>query len=581
MYSLDLTGFSEYLFTLGILLAFGGIIFSAWMSRKHIISMIKESKIRKWHLIGALIIALLFLSAEIAIVKPTQLLFFDDAIYQAGALDLLRMGQAWMCNYGSPLTCYSGQIYHEPIGTSFTLAIGYLFFGVQTSTAYGTLIAVTFLAVIMSFFVATLLLDDPIAGLFSELILGLSPVVLVWAAPTTSDMPMLFYSLVAIFFLILFIKRKDRYTLLGVLLSISLVSYMKVDALIYVPVMLLMFIVLDKGGIRKNFLIFKRNVLETAFLVVLLVFVISIMPEAVYTYNQITTGNYGVNMGGTPSYGCFLMPNSPSKQETLGFSNFLVNFCSNVQFWFNSYSSNYIMQPILYTIMAILGAIALALRKPRVIAALLIWFLAFFVVYTSFYAGSVLYGVDWRFMLALIAPVSIAAGYFASLSFAKNIKRFSKIGSAHRKLSIAVKIAAYAIVFIAIFYPIYAMEPLLSIQPSNIPQAANARYYENFINNNVSKVPANCLIFSYDPTLIIINNRTSAQMGDLYQSNYYTYTKQYSCLVVDIGYWCYTPDNYCGYVENNFDLKSIVNSTYLPSNETFGLYMITGIKNMS
>ncbi len=578
---MDLSGFSEYLFTLGILLAFGGIIFSAWMSRKHIAKMIKDSGIRRWHLIGALIIALLFLSAEIAIVKPTQLLFFDDAIYQAGALDMLRMGQAWMCNYGTPLTCYSGQIFHEPIGASFTLAIGYLLFGVHLNVTYGTMIAVTFIAVIMSFFVATLLLEDPIAGLFSELILGLSPIVLVWAAPTTSDMPMLLYSLVAMFFLILFIKQKNRYTLLGMLLSISLVSYLKVDALLYAPVMLLMFIVLDAGGVKKNFRLFKRNILETAFLVVLLVFVVSIMPEVVYTYNQITTGNYGVNMGGTPSYGCFLMPVSPSTPETLGLSNFLVNFCSNVQFWFNSYSSEYIIQPILYTSMAILGAIALAFKKPKVIAALLIWFLAFFGVYTSFYAGSVLYGVDWRFMLALIAPVCIAAGYFASLSFAKNIKALGKIGSARRRLALAARVAAYALVFVAIFYPLYAMEPLLSIQPSSIPQAANARYYENFVYNNIGKVPADCLIFSYDPTLMIINNRTSAQIGDLYADDYSNYTNRYSCLVVDIGYWCYTPDNYCGYLQSNFNLKDIVNATYLPSNEVFGFYRIVGLKNAS
>lgn len=581
VFELDLSGFSEYLFTIGILIAFIGVAFSAFMSKKHIAKMLRESNIRKWHLIGAVVIAVIFLSAEIAIVKPTQLLFFDDAIYQAGALDMLRMGQAWMCNYGTPFTCYSGQIFHEPIGTSFTLALGYLFFGVHIGVTYGTMLMVTFIAVVISFFVAAVLLEDPIAGLFSELILGLSPIVLVWAMPTTSDMPMLLYSLVAVFFLLLFIRQKDRYTLLGLLLSISLVTYMKVDALLYLPVLLLMFIVLDKGGVKKNLRLLRKNWLETAFLAALLIFVVSIMPEAVYTYNQYTTGNYGANMGGAPSYRCFLMPNAPSTPETLGFSNFLVNFCSNVQFWFNDYKSSYVMQPFLYTCMAIIGAITLAFRKPRVIAALLIWFFAFFVVYTSFYAGSVLFGVDWRFMLALIAPVSIAAGYFASLSFAKESRTLKRISVSNRRLSLGIRFAVYAVILAAIFYPLYAMEPLLAIQPAAIPQAANARYYESFVYNSISRVPAKCLIFSYDPTLMIINNRTSIQLGDLYPDNYYNYTSRYSCLVVDIGYWCYTPNNYCGYIHSNFNLKSIINTTYQPLGNTFGFYKIIGLKNNS
>ena len=35
----------------------------------------------------------------------------------------------------------------------------------------------------------------------------------------------------------------------------------------------------------------------------------------------------------------------------------------------------------------------------------------FFMLYTSFYAGGVLYGVDWRFMLSLAAPAAILGGY--------------------------------------------------------------------------------------------------------------------------------------------------------------------------
>ncbi|MCL4389741.1 glycosyltransferase family 39 protein [Candidatus Marsarchaeota archaeon] len=578
---MDLTSLSEYLFTAGILIAFVGTIFSAVMERRHIAKILKGSGIRRRHVIGAVIVALIFLTTEIAIVKPTQLLFFDDTIYQGGAVSLLSSGQAWMCNYGNPHTCYSGQIFHEPIGASFILAIGFAIFGVHLAVTYGVMLTVTFAAVLMIFLVGTLLLEDPVAGIFSGLILGLTPVVLVWAFPTTSDMPMMLFSLVAMFFLLVFIKRKSIYTFAAMLLSISLVTYFKVDALIYPPLFLVLFLILDRNGIRNNFKRFRRNILETGFLIVIFVFVLSILPEAIYTFTQYTSASYGLGQMVYVTQSCSASAGSFNPTHNLGLQNFEANFCTNALFWFNTYKNEYIMQPLLYTLLAIAGGVAMIVfRKKREFLALLVWFGTFFAIYTSFYAGSVQFGVDWRFMLATMPPVAIAGGYIASLPFlrgAKNRKK-ARLRSGFAK---ALRIALYAVIVFIIFYPLYAMEPLLSISPSQIPQAGNARFYEAFVYNNVSKVPASCLIFSYDPTLMIINNRTSDQLGNLYPQDYSTYKSQYNCLVVDWGYWCFTPNNYCSVIKSEFNLRSIVNSTYTPENQTYGFYYITGLKNGS
>ena len=562
-------GIDEYVFTLGILIAFVGTIVSIIFARKQILSVLKDSGIRWKHVAAALIIAALFVSVELAIVKPTQLLFFDDAIYQAGAVNLLRTGQAWMCDYGTPYTCYSGEIFHEPIGTSFTLAIGFALFGVHLGVAYHTMLVVALVSVFLSFLVGSVLLKDPIAGLFSELLFGLSPVVLVWSMPTTSDMPMLAYSMLAIFLMLVFLKKKNVFTFMGMLLALSLVAYMKVDAALYIVVVLFLYIILErKENIMK---LVRKNVMNTKVLVVILIFALSVIPEVVYSFTQLTTGSYGYQ-GSYLQMSC--TPNVPFIQanSSISLQNFEANLCGNLSFWLNTYKSNYIMQPLFFTLLGIAGAAAMFLKKRREMLALVIWFAAFFVLYTSFYGGSVTFGIDWRFMLALIAPASIFGGYAMSFSYLKWMQR--------RKMPIVIaKASGIAVLLVLAFYSFYSLVPLLGVQPSALPQAGDARFYEGFVYNNSISIPSSCLVFSYDPTLFIVNNRTSAQLTDIYASSYASYKSEYSCLVFDRGYWCYTPNNYCTYVQNTFVLQNISTSVYTQQNKTYGFYYITGIRN--
>ncbi|MEM0149671.1 MAG: hypothetical protein QXW10_02125, partial [Candidatus Micrarchaeaceae archaeon] len=121
----------EYSLTVGILVAFFGLIAGIVLDRKGIAGTFKRHRIGRQQLAIALIIAVLFVAIEVVLVKPTQQLFFDDAIYQGMALDMLHTGQAVMCDYGTPTTCYIGEIFHEPIGTAFNFAIAFLAFGVH------------------------------------------------------------------------------------------------------------------------------------------------------------------------------------------------------------------------------------------------------------------------------------------------------------------------------------------------------------------------------------------------------------------------------------------------------------------
>jgi hypothetical protein len=141
---------------------------------------------------------------------------------------------------------------------------------------------------------------------------------------------------------------------------------------------------------------------------------------------------------------------------------------------------------------------------------------------------------------------------------------------------------AAAVIVAVILFGFYNQLRYLAVSPGSLPQAGDARFYENFIYNNSYLIPSSCLVFSYDPTLFNINNRTATQFSYLYdKQEYAAYLKNYSCLVVDYGYWCYTPNNICTYAKSDFILSTIAKATYNQTNTTYSLYKVVGLNASS
>jgi len=561
---------SEYMYTIGISVSFIGLIIAIVWGRKAIAKVLRESGLNWLAILAAIIIVALFLTVEMALVKPTQLLYFDDAIYQAMGQSLLHSGQAWMCDYGTASTCYIGEIFHEPIGLSSNLAVAYAIFGVHLSTSFGTGLFLSALSVFLTFILAQLLFKSRITAAFSALILGLSPVLLVWAMPTNSDIAMLAYSLVALIFLVIFARKKTVWTFSAALLSVSLLLYMKVLAVLYLPVFLLVYLVLDKNSIAKSLKdtvkLVRKNALETKTLTAILVFLIAVAPAVLFSYMELTGGDYGfqgTSIQDTCTQSVYLATSS------INLNNFQYNICANLEFWLNTYKSSYVMQPVIITLIAVFGVAVMAFSMRREMTAIAIWFAAFFLLYTAFYAGSVLYGVDWRFMLSVMSQVALFAGFGAA--YIIGIPSTLKKKSLRRPLEILAAVAILAV----IAYAFYANMQQLAVKPSTIPQAPDARFYENFVYGNAHLINASCLVFTYDPTLFNINNRTAAQMSYVYdKTKVAQYKSQYGCLVADIGYWCYTPNNLCTGLNQSFTMTPIANATFAPRGIKYGFYYL-------
>ncbi len=156
----------EYIFTIGIIISVVALIIGTIKERKNIRATLGKHGFKRRDLLVIIAILLVFAFIELYFIKPTQLLFFDDAIYQAMALDLIHMGQAWMCNYGTPATCFSGQVYHEPIGLSFNMAIAFLVFGVNRSVSIRNRALPCLLSIFMSFFASLLTSEEQEGRIF-------------------------------------------------------------------------------------------------------------------------------------------------------------------------------------------------------------------------------------------------------------------------------------------------------------------------------------------------------------------------------------------------------------------------------
>ncbi len=571
-------GMLEYIYTAGILVSFLGLIIGCVWNRKRIGHVLKEAGFTRSDLVLAFAAVAIFLTIVVIAMKPTQLLFFDDAIYQAMGLSLLHSGQAWMCNFGTPSHCISGQIFHEPIGLSFNIAIGFLLLGVHRASSYAVQVALAALSVFMTFMVAFILLKDRRAAFFAALALALLPIILVWSAPTNSDMATLAYSLVSLFMLVVLLRSRSVLSLSNFLLSLSILLYMKVDALIYVPIFVVVYLVLyDKGvlkGIADSAKILFKNIFNTKFLLALLLFVLVAYPTVLFAFSNSSSDGYGyqgtsVQLTCSPS-GSYIKANG-----TINLQNFKANICSNLLFWTNNYAKQQVAQPLYLSILAVVGALLLvAFGKGRAFAALVLWFGAIFLLYTAFYAGSVVYGVDWRFMIGLMAPFAILVGFGVSgISRGAEII-VSKIRK-HKQLPMYAGMAVSAILAASLFYVLYINASYVFLNPSSIQQAGDARFYENFVYNSSHLIPANCIVYTYDPTLFNINNRTATQMSNIYNSSFYSSAKiKYPCAVLDIGYWCNTPGNLCTQAEHTYNLTSIANATYT-SGFSYGFYRIS------
>ncbi len=168
----------------------------------------------------------------------------------------------------------------------------------------------------------------------------------------------------------------------------------------------------------------------------------------------------------------------------------------------HAWLSKQLLHPAIITVLGILGL--------RYLRGLWLPILILFMIYASFYGGSVDYGTDVRYQIPIVAAVTAAAGIL--LGKFKNIP-----------LLLAVAIAINYL----------ALMPAAFMSPSAISEASQARQYRSFIMSILPEIKGmNCTVISHVSSIYTYNGIKSAQPGRL------DIQRSEGCVLFDRGYWC-------------------------------------------
>jgi hypothetical protein len=362
----------------------------------------------------------------------------------------------------------------------------------------------------------------------------------------------MFFSGLTVFAFLLYFKVNDNKTLIFSLVCLVYTVQIRPEGLLIIIPLTIAFI------------FFKRNIFESIqknhFILILIVISILITPHIIHM-NAVKDDNWGAS------------------QEKIGTEHFKKNLDDNTMFFFENTRF-----PVVFTFLSLIG---LALDKNwKKKTFLVAWFLVFFVMYLFFYAGSFNYGVDVRYSLTMYIPVAILGGcgaYLILIILTKIIEKtieLARMMYEEKKGKFLIEKNKIKInwitTFIVIFLLIITFTPFISLVSSVGEQAWDARLAHDFLVDNIKKLDKDSWIFSYLPSIVLINGRNAADayyaqnpdiIKDLFDKtdNIYFYEE----------YWCGCEpykSTTCKYFHDKFNL--IIYNSVSKEHRNFTLYKI-------
>lgn len=553
--------------SISLILLFLGVFFA----RKDLGRSLAKSGVRLRTLFLLALIIIFFVSFSLLYVKQVEQLYFDENIYQGIALNVLKGGNALWCQYGTGDLgrCFVNQVYHDSTGYSVLIAIAFGIFGIGTETAAGLEFLMGMLSIVFVFMLAISLFEDEKIALYSAALMALAPEIMIWSrALAVPDLAFMTFTILTMFFFVVGIRRKRKEMMLPFIAALSLSVYMRIEGILLIPIFASIYLVTGREGIIKSFASRVKNISKAAdkdiyFLALLLFLVLLLLPQVYYLCIEAAAPNYGQGASGLFSY-----------------ANLSKNLIQNIDFIIGTFNYYPAISEWETGILFIIGMLSVVLVKKlrHALGYLALPILAYLLFYSAFYAGSVGFGVDVRFMLEIIPFLIIAAGVGIRIIEKLAIYAYSKVGKS-KKIRYVITI----IILIGfIGYPFSTVYPSLTLRPSQMAQEAFPFSATSFIYQNYAKVPQNCLVFSFTPEMWQELNRSSAEIGYLEGANN-TIRKSienYGCFVFDYGYWCTIQPYHstlCSQIINSYNL-SVIATERSDNGVNFSLYKIVNYK---
>jgi hypothetical protein len=372
-------------------------------------------------------------------------------------------------------------------------------------------------------------------------------------------------------------RNKRAVTGFAAIFAAAYVATMKVDAIIILPVLLVLLLV-DRHPFTN-----RRELLKFFGMAALLAVVL--IPQLIFIYNTNHYNTFGQQLN----------------QSKLSFTYLANNTKINIPFWFGAYNNVvdygqnwHIEYPLTFTLLALAGlAVMIYKREYREAIGMFLWFAIIFAFYSSYYAGSVLYGLgdDVRYYMIAFPVISISLGFFLANAHDWLSNRARKIGG-KKKAGMYRKVIFVALLALLVAEPVILFVNVVMIQPLKMPPFAFERAEEQLILQNYDLIPAGCMMVTFKPPLWYVLNISNIYASWIFTpSNYaeavnmshgcFYFDQSVSCAISTGGSGYANTSSECTQIYDNFTLAPVAveRFTNFTWNNSMGIYRITGFNN--
>ncbi len=485
-------------------------------------------KIRQWYLVAVLLLLGVIMAAFVA--PRVHRIFYDENIYLNIGQTMAAQKKAAMCadgvnNFGE---YHCNQLEHnkQPYGYPYLISIVYRIFGYSELGGFLLNNFIFGIAIVTAFLLGFLLCNSFAAGIYSALIYALIPENIIWANTTAAEPSAALFTALVVLAGVICVREKNFSSLFlfSVLLPFSV--QFRPESMLIVPVVGLIFLLKD-----------RRILTDVRFYMLMALSFALVIPHLVQLH-AVSGENWG----------------SPGARMSASY--FISNLKVNSLFYLNN-----IKFPLIFTVFFATGVILRNQIREELI--IITWFIFFWGVFLTFYAGSYEFGQDVRFSLVSYMPLSLLAG----LGLFKLEAIFSQ-----KNLGKIFKFAALAVIFVSV-------SGFLPHVRTIGEEACQARADHRFAMEIAEMLPDNSLVLTHNPNMFLLWGKNAAQAAIATNNEQlidHYFQKFTGGVYFHYNYWCNVDDpreqSFCNNILSKYETTLIIE--YKERGYTFGLYKL-------
>lgn len=457
-------------------------------------------------------------------------IFFDEQIYMSIAQNLLRTGNATMCNHGhaeyGDFSCFWNEYNKQPNGLPVYLSFFYSIFGTSEDISFVAGVSTIAISISALFFCMILLTGQSLVGLFAMALYSATPLIYVWSNTVAAEPLAVAVTILAFLSVLIWLQNPKSFGALFLVVgSFAYTAQVRTESLLMLPLLVLLVVLMDWRRIKEPLFAFAASL--TAVLLV---------PAALHM-NSFRNDPWG------------------STGDRLSTQFFSHNLSINGPFYYEN-----IRFPALITLLALIGIYAF--RRSRATVFLFFWFLVSWGIYLFFYAGSYNYGADVRYSLLTYPALIVLASIGLKWCYDKMSQHIE------RRTSLAV-------LAVIVFLNWIAFLPLVRAVGFEAVHARNCIIASKKLAHHV---PQGALVLAHNPNVWLVRGYNSIQtysVEDRFQSYQHFFQQYPGGLYFYKNYWCNPGSGakkFCDMVFEKFDTELIENEIIL--NFEYGLYRL-------